>query len=64
MIISCEHNTGMGMCSACSKEVSDSYDKLDRESKRRSKLQQMISDLESEGEYIAAERMRKKLKSL
>lgn len=65
MIISCEHNYGsMGLCSECSRNVSESLDRAEKESAKQQKLERMIKELESEGEYSAAERLRVKLKNM
>lgn len=65
MIISCEHNYGsMGLCVACSKSVSESLDQMEKVSSKRRKLEKMIEDLESEGEFLSAGRLRVKLKNL
>lgn len=41
MIISCEHNYGsMGLCSECSKNISESLDRSEKESAKRKKLEE------------------------
>jgi hypothetical protein len=61
MILSCEHHSGMGLCSACAREVDRSVDESSKREAKRDRLERMIRDLEAEGEHVAARRMREKL---
>jgi hypothetical protein len=61
MILSCEHHSGMGLCSECAREVERSMDEGRRRQARRERLEQAIRGLEIAGQYDAARRMREKL---
>lgn len=62
MIISCEHNPGsMGLCTECSKLIEESFRAAEKASAKHERILRMIEDLEYEGEYSVAARMRKKL---
>jgi type II secretory pathway component PulJ len=61
MILSCEHHTGMGLCSDCAREVDRSVQASSERERKRERLQRVIRDLEAENEHAAAQRMREKL---
>lgn len=53
MIIGCEHHSGMGLCSACARDVDEQVSE-----RRRAKDEDLIRELERRGEPEAARRIR------
>ena len=64
MIIGCEHHTGMGLCSACSAEVSKSVDRDSDNMRRRRELLDAAEVAERNGMPNTAAKLRRKADGL